>query len=53
MNRNLLVQALVKLTAGFVLVGLMVFLPAGSFGYWQGWLLMGVLFVLDDNNQSV
>ena len=45
MNSNLLVQALVKLTAGFVLVGLMVFLPAGSFGYWQGWLLMGVLFV--------
>jgi protein-S-isoprenylcysteine O-methyltransferase Ste14 len=23
----------------------MVFLPAGSFGYWQGWLFMGVLFV--------
>jgi protein-S-isoprenylcysteine O-methyltransferase Ste14 len=23
----------------------MVFLPAGSFGYWQGWLLVGVLFV--------
>lgn len=45
MNSNLLVQALVKLTAGFVLVGLMVFLPAGSFGFWQGWLLMGVLFV--------
>ncbi|MBQ2243104.1 MAG: isoprenylcysteine carboxylmethyltransferase family protein [Bacteroidales bacterium] len=45
MNRNLLIQALVKLFAGIILVGLMVFLPAGSFGYWQGWLLMGVLFV--------
>ena len=45
MNRNLLIQALVKLSAGIILVGLMVFLPAGSFGYWQGWLLMGVLFV--------
>lgn len=45
MNSNLLVQALVKLSAGIILVGLMVFLPAGSFGYWQGWLLMGVLFV--------
>ncbi len=45
MNRNLLIQALVKLSAGIILVGLMVFLPAGSFGFWQGWLLMGVLFV--------
>lgn len=45
MNSNLLVQALVKLSAGIILVGLMVFLPAGSFGFWQGWLLMGVLFV--------
>jgi protein-S-isoprenylcysteine O-methyltransferase Ste14 len=45
MNRNLLIQALVKLSAGIILVGLMIFLPAGSFGYWQGWLLMGVLFV--------
>ena len=36
---------MVKLSAGIILVGLMVFLPAGSFGYWQGWLLMGVLFV--------
>ena len=45
MNRNLLIQALVKLSAGIILVGLMVFLPAGSFGYWQGWLFMGVLFV--------
>ena len=34
-----------KFTSGIVLVGLMLFLPAGSFAYWQGWLLMGVLFV--------
>lgn len=27
------------------MVGLLVFLPAGSFAYWQGWLFMGVLFV--------
>ena len=26
-------------------MGLLLFLPAGSFGYWQGWLLMGILFV--------
>ena len=45
MNKHLLIQALVKILAGIALVGLMVFLPAGSFAYWQGWLLMGVLFV--------
>ena len=45
MNKHLLIQALVKILAGIALVGSMVFLPAGSFAYWQGWLLMDVLFV--------
>jgi len=27
------------------MVGLLLFLPAGSFSYWQGWLLMGILFI--------
>ena len=43
--KNLFVEGLVKFTAGVILVGLLVFLPAGTFAYWQGWLLMGVLFV--------
>ncbi len=45
MNEHLLTQALIKISAGIALVGLLVFLPAGSFAYWQGWLLMGVLFI--------
>ena len=45
MNRTLLIQALIKFIAGIILMGLLVFLPAGSFAYWQGWLLMGILFV--------
>ena len=45
MNRNLLTQALIKFLAGIILTGLLVFLPAGSFAYWQGWLLMGILFI--------
>lgn len=45
MNRTLLTQALVKFLAGVLLVGLLVFLPAGSFTYRQGWILMAVLFV--------
>lgn len=45
MNKALLTQSLVKLIAGMILVGLLVFLPAGSSAYRQGWLLMGILFV--------
>ena len=45
MNRTLLTQALIKFLAGILLIGLLVFLPAGSFAYWQGWLLMVVLFI--------
>ena len=45
MNRKLLTQALIKFLAGILLIGLLVFLPAGSFAYWQGWLLMGILFI--------
>ena len=45
MKRRLLEEALIKLIAGALLIGLLVFLPAGSFAYWQGWLLMCILFV--------
>jgi protein-S-isoprenylcysteine O-methyltransferase Ste14 len=45
MTLRLLVEALVKYLAGVVMVAAMIFLPAGSLSYWQGWLLMGVLFV--------
>ena len=43
--KKLFVEALTKFTAGLILVGLLVFLPAGTFAYWQGWLFMGILFV--------
>ena len=45
MDNKLLTQALVKFFLGVVILGLLLFLPAGSFRYWQGWLLMGILFV--------
>ena len=45
MNKLLVTQALLKILAGILLVGLLVFLPAGSISYWQGWLLMCILFV--------
>ena len=45
MNTKLFLQALTKFLLGVVLLGLLIFLSAGSFHYWQGWLLMGILFV--------
>lgn len=45
MDKGLLTQALVKYFLGVILLGTLVFLPAWSLHYWQGWLLMGILFV--------
>ena len=45
MSAKLLGQALVKVFVGIVLIGLLLFVPAGSLAYWQGWLLMGILFI--------
>jgi len=38
-------QAIIKLICGILLVGLLIFLPAGSLSFFNGWLLMGILFV--------
>ncbi len=45
MDQKLFWSAMRKFLSGLLLVGLLVFLPAGSFAFRQGWLLMGVLFV--------
>lgn len=45
MSASLFFQAIGKFFAGVVLVGGLLFLPAGTVNFWQGWLLMGVLFV--------
>ncbi|MBQ6851833.1 MAG: isoprenylcysteine carboxylmethyltransferase family protein [Oscillospiraceae bacterium] len=42
---KLLIEALTKYICGFLLVGLLIFLPAGTFCYTYGWLFMGLLFV--------
>lgn len=43
-KNNLLAQALGKFALGVILVSLLIFIPAGSLSYWQGWLLIGILF---------
>ena len=42
---KLLASALTKFTCGLLLVGLLIFLPAGTLQYPCGWLFMGLLFV--------
>ena len=45
MDTKLLIQAITKYFCGLILVGLIIFIPAWSLSYWQGWLLMGILFI--------
>ena len=42
---KLLFSALIKVTLGILLVGALVFLPAGTLAFAKGWLLMGLLFI--------
>lgn len=42
---KLFLQALAKFVLGAALVGILVFLPAGTLSFFNGWLLMGILFV--------
>ena len=45
MSVKLFISAILKFTLGVVLVGLFVFLPAGTIEYLNGWIFMGILFV--------
>ena len=45
MTKNLFVQALMKFVVGLAVVMVLLFVPAGTFSYWQAWLFIGVLFV--------
>ena len=45
MNVKLFFEAIIKIILGVVLVGLLIFLPAGTLNYFNGWLLMGILFI--------
>ena len=45
MTIKLFFQAIIKFLSGVILVGLLIFLPAGTINYFNGWLLMGILFI--------
>jgi len=42
---KLIIEALTKFACGVLLVGLLIFLPAGTLDYTYGWLMMGILFI--------
>lgn len=45
MTAKLFFGAILKFIFGVILVGVLIFLPAGTFSLFGGWLLMGILFV--------
>ena len=45
MNKKLFISAITKIIMGIVIVGLLLFLPAGSLEYYNAWLFMGLLFI--------
>jgi len=45
MSIKLFVQAIIKFSLGIVIMGLFLFLPAGTLNYWNAWLLLGLLFI--------
>lgn len=45
MSAKLFLQAIIKFLAGVVMVGALIFLPAWSFAYVEGWIFMGILFI--------
>ena len=45
MTKSLFFSAIAKFLLGVVLVGVLIFLPAGTLNFFNGWLFMAILFV--------
>ena len=45
MSVKLFFSAIIKFLLGVAIVGALIFLPAGTLNYFNGWLLMGLLFI--------
>ena len=45
MTLKLFISAITKFILGVALVGLLIFLPAGSLSFFNGWWLLGILFI--------
>ncbi|MTL75626.1 isoprenylcysteine carboxylmethyltransferase family protein, partial [Turicibacter sanguinis] len=45
MDKKLFIQAITKFIFGFIIIALLLFIPAGTLNYWNAWLFIGILFV--------
>ena len=45
MDIKLFFGAIIKFALGVLIIGLLIFIPANTINYWNGWLFMGILFV--------
>ncbi len=42
---KLFFKAILKYISGVIIIGLLLFIPAHNFNYWNAWLFMGLLFI--------
>lgn len=45
MNIKLFFEAIIKLAMGIIMIGMLLFIPANTLNYWNGWLFMALLFI--------
>lgn len=45
MDKTLLIQAMTKFILGFIIITLLLFIPAGTLDYWNAWLFICILFI--------
>ena len=45
MDKKLIIQATTKFTIGLILIALLIFIPANTINYWNGWLFIALLFI--------
>jgi len=45
MDIKLFLSAIIKFSLGVLIIGLLLFIPANTINYWNGWLFMGLLFI--------
>lgn len=45
MSLKLLISAIMKFISGLLIVGILLFIPAGTFGYFNAWLFIEILFI--------
>ena len=45
MDKKLFFEAIIKFALGLLIIGILIFLPANTINFWNGWLFMGLLFI--------